>query len=186
MNSNLINQSIEHSVTLIQKGDVIAYPTEAVFGLGCDPFNETAVKKLFHVKQRPYEKGVILIAASQEQIKDLVKLDDEPWQERVESTWPGPFTWVLPVKKPLPDWITGGRDTVAVRVSDHPVVQKLCLAFGGPIVSTSANISGQPPARSCAEVDEQFNQAVFCICGAVGSLAEPTQIWRATDNKRLR
>jgi len=186
MKSNSINQAIEHSVTLIKQGEVIAYPTEAVFGLGCDPFNEAAVQKLFHVKQRPFEKGVILIAASQDQIQDLVKLENEAWQERVQATWPGPFTWVLPVNKALPDWITGGRDTVAVRVSDHPIVQALCLAFGGPIVSTSANISGQPPARSCAEVDEQFKQAVFCIPASVGTLAEPSQIWRATDNKRLR
>ena len=95
-----MSSSIEKAAMLMKQGEVIAYPTEAVVGLGCDPFNEQAVKRLFHVKQRPYEKGVILIAANIEQIRDMVELDDQPWQPPVEASWPGPITWVLPAKRP--------------------------------------------------------------------------------------
>ena len=181
-----MSSSIEKAAMLIKQGEVIAYPTEAVFGLGCDPFNEQAVKQLFHVKHRPYEKGVILIAADVEQIRDMVELEGQPWQQQVETSWPGPITWVLPTKTSLPDWITGGRDSVAIRVSNHPTVQALCLAYGGPIVSTSANISGQEPTRTYAEVSRQFASSVYCIDAEVGNLDKPTQIWDAVTNQQLR
>lgn len=184
--ANFIQQAVTKAVDLLNQGEVIAYPTEAVYGLGCNPFDENAVKKLFHVKHRPYEKGVIMVAASVAQITDLVALEGEPWQTKVEQSWPGPVTWVLPIKTDVPDWITGGRDSVAIRVSDHPTVQALCKAYGGPIVSTSANISGQEPARSAAEVNSQFANEVFCIDAPLGSLAEPTQIWDARSQKQLR
>ncbi|MDX1352319.1 MAG: Sua5/YciO/YrdC/YwlC family protein, partial [Thiomicrorhabdus sp.] len=112
------------------------------------------------------------------------------WEQSVLQSWPGPVTWVLPLKsgtqKRMPDWITGGRDTVAVRVSDHPVVQQLCLAFDGPIVSTSANISNQPPAKSCQEVAEIFNKSVFCVAASLGTLNKPTEIRDARTGRVLR
>lgn len=181
-----MNQSIEKAVAFLKQGDVIAYPTEAVFGLGCDPFNEAAVRKLFHVKQRPFEKGVILIAASIEQVEPYVELTGTSWFSSVNQSWPGPKTWVLPTKKPMPDWITGGRDTVAVRVTDHPLVQALCKAYGGMIVSTSANLSGSEPALSCEEVEGYFANQVFCLQGELGGLQKPTEIWDAVSNRQLR
>ena len=171
---------------LMRAGDVIAYPTEAVYGLGCDPFNQEAVQQLFATKQRPMEKGVILAAANIEQISDLVELIGEEWEAQVCATWPGPFTWVLPVKKALPDWITGGRDTLAVRVSAHPVVQELCEAFGGPIVSTSANPTSLEPARSCQQVAEYFAGAVPCVAGELGGQTKPTEIRDARSGELLR
>ncbi len=174
------------AVDLLKAGEVVAYPTEAVFGLGCDPFDRNAVEKLFHVKQRPMEKGVILVAASVDQIQPYVQLSGTPWEASVLGTWPGPVTWVLPLKKAMPDWITGGRDTVAIRVSDHPVVQQLCNAFGQPIVSTSANLTTQPPARSCKEVVEAFGDSLFCLKGELGGLDKPTQIRDARSGQILR
>lgn len=179
-------EDLQKAVALLRQGEVIAYPTEAVYGLGCDPFNEAAVQKLFHVKQRPMEKGVILVAASVTQIAGYVQLAGMPWEENVMATWPGPVTWVLPLKQPLPEWITGGRDTVAIRVSAHPMVQALCAAFGQPVVSTSANLSTQPPAKSCDEVKAVFADHVFCLEGELGALAQPTQIWDAPSGARLR
>lgn len=175
-----------HAVELLKKGEVIAYPTEAVYGLGCDPFDEKAVEKLFHVKQRPVEKGVILAAASVAQIQDWVDLVGCDWEQEVLKTWPGPVTWVLPVKQTMPDWITGGRDSVAIRVSDHPVVQALCLAFGGPIVSTSANVTTQAPAKTCEEVKNAFKNHVYCVSAQLGGLNKPTQIREAITGKVLR
>ncbi|BBP44672.1 threonylcarbamoyl-AMP synthase [Thiosulfatimonas sediminis] len=178
--------TLVQAVQQLQAGQVIAYPTEAVYGLGCDPFNQTAMQTLLHVKQRPLEKGVILIAASIEQILPLVKLQGEPWQAAVERTWPGPVTWVLPVQKILPIWITGGRDTVAVRVTAHQDVQQLCSAFGGPLISTSANLTGSEPARSCQEVAAIFAEQLDCLQGELGQLSQPTQIFDASSGRQLR
>jgi L-threonylcarbamoyladenylate synthase len=178
--------SLQNAVERLRAGGVLAYPTEAVYGLGCDPFNEQAVQKLFHVKQRPMEKGVILVAADVQQVADLVQLQGMPWEREVLASWPGPVTWVLPVKRALPDWITGGRDTVAIRVSAHPLVQQLCRAYGGPLVSTSANISGQPPAKSCEEIERLFADQVLCLQGELGQLARPTSIRDARSGRVLR
>ena len=179
-------KELKTAVSLLEKGEVIAYPTEAVFGLGCDPFNEQAMQKLLHVKQRPLEKGVILIASNLQQITGLVELTDQAWQSKVEASWPGPVTWVLPVKETLPHWITGGRDTVAVRVSSHPTVCKLCDEFGGAIVSTSANLTGEEPAKSCQQIQQIFQNQVYCLNGKLGQLSKPTQIWDAVSQIQLR
>lgn len=179
-------KQIQKAVSALLSGEVIAYPTEAVFGLGCDPFNEQAVQHLFHVKQRPMEKGVILVAASVEQVLPYVQLIDTPWEQQVLESWPGPVTWVLPLKQAMPDWITGGRDTVAIRVSDHPVVQALCSGFGKPIVSTSANISTQSPAKSCEEVSAVFGEQMMCVQAELGNLQQPTQIRDSQTGDVLR
>jgi len=181
-----IKEKIDKAVLVLRSGEVLAYPTEAVYGLGCDPFSELAVNKLFHVKQRPTEKGVILVAASVEQVQDWVQLIGTEWETSVLESWPGPVTWVLPIKKSMPEWITGGRETVAIRVSNHPVVQALCNAYGGPIISTSANITGQPPAISCEQIKQTFQDQVFCIDAQLGDLVQPTQIWDARSNQQLR
>lgn len=179
-------EQVEKAAEVLKEGGVIAYPTEAVYGLGCDPFNRQAVEKLFHVKRRPMEKGVILVAASVEQISDYVQLYGRPWEKDVLATWPGSVTWVLPIKKPLPEWVTGGRDTVAIRVSAHPVVKVLCESFGGPIVSTSANLSGEEPVKSCEEVESCFGDQVFCLQGGLGELDRPTSIRDARSGRVLR
>lgn len=178
--------NLSAAITALKAGEVIAYPTEAVYGLGCNPFDEQAMNRLFHVKQRPVEKGVILIAASIEQVAPFVYLTGETWQSAVIETWPGPVTWVLPAKPEVPDWITGGRETVAVRVSAHPVVQAICNGYGYPIVSTSANITAQPPAMSCAEVAAMFGDELLCVGGELGQLDKPTQIFDAQTGQRLR
>ena len=178
--------NITLAVKALKAGEVIAYPTEAVYGLGCDPFNQQALEKLFHVKQRPIEKGVILVAASVEQILPYVELTGTEWEDTVLQTWPGPVTWVLPLKQALPDWITGGRNTVAIRVSDHPIVQALCNEFGSPIVSSSANLTGQPPAKSCTEINQSLGNQLLCVQGALGHLDKPTQIRDAVSGEVLR
>ena len=186
VNQSSIQNQINLAVKKLRKGETIAYPTEAVYGLGCDPFDEKAVKDLFHVKQRPMDKGIILVAGSVEQIESWVELLDTPWEQTVLSTWPGPITWVLPIKKPMPNWITGGRNTVAIRVSNHPVVNALCEKFAGPIVSTSANITGHFPAKSCQEVVEFFGANVFCIEAELGGLNKPTEIRDSISGQIIR
>ncbi len=146
MNNNLPSGSIAQAVEILKKEEVIAYPTEAVFGVGCDPDSEVAVNRLLALKQRPVEKGLILIAANYEQLKPYI--DDSmltPAQrETIFSAWPGPVTFVFPAQPTTPRWLTGRFDSLAVRVTDHPLVVELCRAFGKPLVSTSANLTGLP------------------------------------------
>ncbi len=137
------------AVHTLATGGVIAYPTEAVWGLGCDPFNAAAVERLLDLKQRPAHKGLILVAADLQQIAPL--LDGLPAEQRdqLNRTWPGPVTWLIPDPHNwIPANVKGHFTSVAVRVSAHPVVRDLCRAWGGPLVSTSANLAGQPPFRS--------------------------------------
>ncbi len=173
----------------LRAGGVIAYPTEAVWGLGCDPANEAAVMKLLALKQRPVEKGMILIAANVAQLDGWVRLDALPDDRRqaVLESWPGANPWVVPAGSRAPRWITGIHDGVAVRVSAHPVVRALCEAWGGPLVSTSANLAGQPPARSHEQLDPALLvQLDGLLNGATGGLAQPTRIRIAATGQTLR
>lgn len=139
MNNNLPSEAVAHAVAVLKNEHVIAYPTEAVFGVGCDPDSETAVMRLLELKQRPVEKGLILIAASFEQLKPYIddsRLSDSQ-REAIFSCWPGPVTFVFPARPETPRWLTGRFDSLAVRVTNHPLVIELCEAYGKPLVSTT-------------------------------------------------
>ena len=174
---------------LLQRGGVVAYPTEAVWGLGCDPFDETAVLRLLALKQRPVDKGVILIAGALDQFDGLLDWDALPTDrgEAVFASWPGPHTWIVPATGRVPHWITGAHDGVAVRVSAHPTVVALCTAFGGPLVSTSANPAGAPPPRALEVFDPGLLAAVDgMVAGDTGGLERPTVIRDARSGDALR
>jgi len=161
---------------VVRDGGVIAYPTEAVWGLGCDPWNALAVQRLLQLKNREAAKGLILVAASIEQFDFLLDELPELWLDRLASTWPGPHTWLVPHRQRLPAWITGSHETVALRVSAHPLVQSLCSVCG-PLVSTSANPAGRPPARSRLRVQQYFpDQLDGVLAGALGGRRNPSTI----------
>lgn len=173
----------------LQQGGVIAYPTEAVYGLGCDPDNEAAVMALLAIKQRPVEKGLILIAANYSQLLPYVDDKAIPLEKRYQifSSWPGHVSWVLPASKMAPKWITGQFDTIAVRVSAHPVVQQLCSAYGKPLVSTSANLSGQSAITDKAELEQSLGDKLSAIMpGALGGATQPSQIRDALSGNIVR
>lgn len=173
----------------LHRGGVIAYPTEAVWGLGCDPFAEAAVLRLLAIKQRPVDKGVILVAGALEQFEGLLdwSLLATDRSEAVSASWPGPHTWIVPATGRVPHWITGAHDGVAVRVSAHPTVVALCAAFGGPIVSTSANIGGEPPAFARDALAPMLLVQLDGITeGETGGLASPTPIRDARTGAQLR
>lgn len=158
-------------------GEVVACPTEAVWGLSCNPWNEAAVHRLLALKSRPVEKGLILVAHNLEQLGFL--LIDLPQQQldTLSASWPGPATWLIPHGGLVPGWISGAHDTVAVRVSAHPVVSALCAAWGGPLVSTSANPGGALPARHAFQVRRYFGDSLgYVMPGATGSSGRPTTI----------
>lgn len=165
------------AVNALRAGGIIAYPTEAVWGVGCDPFCESAVEHLLQLKQRNWRKGVILVAADTAQLQPYLHGLDEKYLKILMMSWPGPNTWLVPNNGVAPDWITGGRDTLALRVSAHPVVSALCKNFGGALVSTSANPAGKRPARSLLDVRRYFgDQLNVVVPGALGGLQNPTQI----------
>ena len=182
--------SITQAVTALKGGGVIAYPTEAVFGLGCDPDNEQAIQQLLDLKQRPASKGLIIIASEVQQLAAFVNpLPAEQWQ-KVLSTWPGPVTWLMPARESVSPLLTGEHGaarTIAVRVTGHPVAKALCEQFTKPIISTSANITNKSPALSVDEVREQFNSQLACIVdGVVNMQARPSEIRDLLSDKVIR
>ncbi|MGV3592176.1 MAG: L-threonylcarbamoyladenylate synthase [Gammaproteobacteria bacterium] len=169
---------IENAIAQVQNGGVIAYPTEGVWGLGCDPFDEAAVMRILELKKRPVDKGLILVAADVAQIAALLDRLTPEQRAMVLSTWPGPTTWLLPDPEQLvPAWIKGKFATVAVRVSAHPGVVRLCRAFGGPLVSTSANPADAPPATSRVRVLTWFGGRLdYVVPGRLGGQRGPSTI----------
>ncbi|WP_367347108.1 Sua5/YciO/YrdC/YwlC family protein [Stenotrophomonas bentonitica] len=181
--------TVDSAVSTLHAGGVIAYPTEAVWGLGCDPASEAAVLKLLDLKQRPVEKGMILVAADLAQLDGWVRVDALAADRRAEvlASWPGAHTWILPAGPRAPRWITGEHTGIAVRISAHPLVAALCRAWGGPLVSTSANLAGHPPARTRDELDPALLALLDgLVDGATGGLAQPTPIRDALTGQVLR
>jgi L-threonylcarbamoyladenylate synthase len=169
--------ALHHAAQTLRNGGIVAYPTEAVYGLGCDPNNDHAIQRLLALKQRDPGKGLILIAADYHQLETyLAELPAEVAQ-RVLPTWPGPVTWLLPPRAQISRLLLGAHATLAVRVTAHPLAADLCRAFGGAVVSTSANRSNQTPARDAATVRRMFGDGIDDVLdGAVGTLVNPTQI----------
>ena len=170
-------QSIDQAVQRLRAGGVIAYPTEAVWGLGCDPFDEQAVSQVLALKCRAVEKGLIIVAASIEQFAFLLEGHAPELIDTLEQSWPGPNTWLVPHQNRVPNWIHGNHQSVAIRVSAHPEVVKLCAAFGSALVSTSANPQGLPAAVSASEVACYFDGQLDAIMqGSVGADNQPSTI----------
>jgi L-threonylcarbamoyladenylate synthase len=181
--------TVEQAVAALNHSDVIAYPTEAVFGLGCDPDDEQAIRHLLELKDRSQAKGLIIIASDISQLAGYINenlISDDMWA-RAKDTWPGPVTWLMPANASVSPLLTGEHDTIAVRVTAHPIASRLCRQFAKPVVSTSANIAGQPPARSAEEVQQQFRDRIKCIvAGEVDASISPTEIRDLLTNTVIR
>ncbi|MGB4246607.1 MAG: Sua5/YciO/YrdC/YwlC family protein [Pseudohongiellaceae bacterium] len=179
---------VRQAANRLLNGEVLAYPTEAVWGLGCDPENESATMRLLAIKNRPVHKGLILVAGSVDQVDFLLETLTPAQRTKILATWPGPTTWLIPdYDEMIPWWIKGDHASVAVRVSAHPLVASLCLAFGGPIVSTSANKAGQRPARTALNVIKHMGQEIDgMLCGSLGSEQKPSRIVDLLSDTVLR
>ena len=178
---------LRQAIRALGRGGVIACPTEGVFGLECNPFDCEAVFRLLELKQRPVQAGLILVAASFAQIKPLLKPLPHDNECRVIATWPGPVTWLWPVFSDLPFWIRGNHGTIAVRVTNHPILATLCQHWGGPLISTSANPHGRNPARSALQVRNYFGDNIdFIVHGQLGNQQKPTQIRDVRDGAVVR
>jgi len=175
--------SLEHAAHVLRSGGIVAYATEHCFGLGCDPRNKAAVERLLRIKERPAHKGLIVLAASIEQLAPYVA--EVP--PHVAATWPGPHTWLLEPRPHVPRWITGAHPRIAVRVTAHRQAAALCREAGIAIVSTSANRGGEEPARTFRDTVRRFGRAVdYVLPGRVGRLAAPTPIRDASTGAVIR
>ena len=179
---------LREAARAIRQGGLVAYPTEGVYGLGCDPWNPLAVERLLRLKSRSMTKGLILLAAGWADLVPFMSPLPVAERDRVLASWPGAITWLLPASPQAPLWLTGGGDRVAMRVTAHPVAAALCRACGKALVSTSANRSGQPPARSALAVRRRFLPGTLDVIlhGALGGLSRPTPIRDAVTGVWLR
>ena len=179
--------AIARAARIVRGGGVIAYPTEAVFGLGCLPRDRRAVMRVLAIKHRSWRKGLILIGAELAQLERYAVLPPEPRRGEVLAGWPGPYTWVLEARPDAPRWITGGSASVAVRVTAHPMAAELCRAVGDALVSTSANVSRRPPHRRLLRLRRDLGVEVdYVLAGPLGGLAAPTAIRDGRDGRVLR
>jgi len=183
-----INESfhLRIATAVLRAGGIVAHATEGVWGLACDPFDPAAVFRLLGLKGRSVKKGLVVIGADAAEFAEELSVLNEVDEARVRKSWPGANTWLVP-NITFPDWISGGRDSVAVRVPAHRQARDLCATFGGPLVSTSANPSGRPPARSELKVRRYFAKRIdFVLHGALGDRNAPSEIRDAISGARLR
>jgi L-threonylcarbamoyladenylate synthase len=177
------------AAALLRSGGVRAYPTEAVYGLGCDPHDPAAFERLFALKQRPSTQGVLLIAAEFAQVERYIDLARVPARVMadVRASWPGPNTWIFPRTAAVPGWVAGAHAGIALRVTAHTPAAALCRAFGGALVSTSANPHGSPPARSAQTALDYFGEALDGVLDApLGGQQRPTVIRDALSGAIIR
>jgi len=180
-------EEVDAAAALLREGGVLAYPTEGVYGLGCDPDNRVAFERIFAMKRRPPEQGVLMIAASLEQVQPWIGDAPEAAMARANALWPGAHTFIFPRSSRVPEWIAGGHAGIALRVTAHAPAAALCRAFGGPIVSTSANRHGEPPARSAADIGAIFGDEPDGVLDApLGGLDKPTPISDAVSGAIIR
>ena len=169
-----------------KRGGLIAYPTESCYGLGCDPRNPRALKRLIRLKGRGAAKGLLLIADRFKRLKPFIRSLNATDRARVGRSWPGPVTWVVPASATCLPELTGGRPTIAVRVTAHHGAARLCRSLGTALVSTSANKSGKKPAKTAAECRRIFGAQVRVIDGRIGTRKRPSTLIDLATGKLLR
>jgi len=178
---------IENAACALRAGGVIAYPTEYCFGLGCDPNNVEAVQRLLAIKQRKAEQGLIVIAANIEQAECYVDVECSPLLTEIRASWPGPNTWILPARETVSTWVKGKHAGVAVRVTANIISQQLCQAFGGAIVSTSANRHGQDALLEASSVETEMGSELdFIVKKPVDGAKAASTIRDGITGQKLR
>ena len=178
--------NLDSAVKTVKTQGVIAYPTEGVWGLGCDPFSYSAVEKLLNIKKRSIAQGLLLVATNIGQFDPFLEGLERKHYDELDRTWPGPTTYLVPDNGFAPRWVVGAHQTLGLRISDHPVIKALC-SLTGPLVSTSANITGSPPIKSAEEIKEVFNEEIdYVLFGELGKLGRPTEIKNIVTGEVLR
>lgn len=181
-----ISRGLQH---FLKSGGVIAYPTESIFGLGCDPSNRRAVQCILRLKGRPQRKGLILVADRLSKLQSYVTPLSTTQIQALQTSWQNkarPHTWLVPAAKHCPKWLSGRHATLAVRVSSHPLTADLSKRSGMAIVSTSANRSGCQPAKTTRQCYRLFGNRVRVIQGLTGRAKRPSTIQDLLTGKIIR
>ncbi len=178
--------TIQAASEVLRSGGVIAYPTESCFGLGCDPMKAASVEAIIQLKARSANKGLILVASSVEQASHYVDINVSPMVKDIHASWPGPNTWLLPPKPSVIDGLRGAFPLLAIRVTAHPIANAICESFGGAIVSTSANLAGQPALLTADSVKEAFGEKIHIVEGSIGGDVKPSTIRDGLTGQILR
>ena len=155
-NSTLSAEQFKQAALAIARAEVVAFPTETSYGLAVDPFNPTAITKLFRLKGRDFAKPILVLIAEMSQLSELVTAVPDQYQSLIDTYWPGPLTLIFPARPDLSPLLTGNTGTVGVRLSPHPVACQLIQTCGLPLTATSANPAGLPPAVSADQVRTYF------------------------------
>jgi len=167
---------------IVKKGGLIVYPTETVYGLGCDPFNIEAVKRIFKVKGER-RKPLPILASSIDNVEKIASVSQEG-KKIAKKFWPGPLTLVFPKKLVLPDIVTCKLDSVGVRIPEHDVALQLISLSNGLLIGTSANRTGEKPPRTVQEVTQQLKEEVDVILdGGSTTLGKPSTVVDLTSKK---
>ena len=162
---------------IIRNGGLVACPTESVFGLDCDPNNSAAIKKLIRIKKRSANKGFILVASSLNQLQPFISTLTKKQEEKVIHMNDSPITWIVPAKKDINTNLSGGRETIAIRITQHPILRQLCDSLCSALISTSANPTDMSPAKSVVQVEEYFGASVdYIIDDKLGECQNPSEI----------
>lgn len=179
--------TVRQAARILLHGGIVAYPTEAVYGLGCNPLDLQAVMRVLQIKQRDISQGLILVSDSLHRLSPFIRELSTADKGRVSETWPGPVTWLVPAADDCPLWLRGDHTTIAIRVTAHSQTRELCAEAGMALVSTSANRSGQAPARSTYQVRRELGREVdFILGGATDGYARPSQIRDLVSGRIVR
>jgi L-threonylcarbamoyladenylate synthase len=171
----------------LRAGGVLAYATESCFGLGCNPFDVRAIRRILAIKGRPTHKGLIVIAANLQQLRPLIRPLTPAQLATVQRYWPGPYTFLLPASRRVPTLLRGRHDKIAVRISAHGEAAALCRALGSPLVSTSANRAGQKSLKTARGCRQAFSrQQVLTLQGRIGKRRKPSTIIDLDSGRVLR
>ena len=181
-----LNSSLRSIVAHLNRGGLIAYPTESCYGLGCDPDNRQAVLRLLKLKGRPQAKGLILVAAHYHQVERYLQPLSMTEQSKLHNDGAQVITNLMPTRPSTPHWLRGEHNTLAVRLTAHPFAKQLCRSSGSALVSTSANRSGHRPVKTYAACQRLFGQDVWVLRGQVGKRKQPSTIRSWLDGKIVR
>lgn len=180
INENELKQCIE----TIKQGGLVIFPTETVYGIGANAFNEEAVRRIYEVKMRPEEKPLSIMVSNIDEISKYAIISNEIEEKIIKKYMPGPITIVLKKKPGVFDYISSGKDTIGIRIPDNEIILEILKQSKLPIVAPSANISGKPSGIVLEDILKDFNGKVdICINGGKAKLSEPSTIVQVIDNK---
>lgn len=181
--------SISKALRVLNSGGIIAYPTEACFGIGCNIDNPAGIERIRALKSRSSAQGFIVVADTLDRLHDWIDWMSlsESTRNEIQSSWPGATTWLIPTSKTCPRSLTGQHDTLAVRISAFPPVQALCNSAQSALVSSSANLKGQRPCKTAKEVFEVFGMQIdYIVDLPIQGLDKPSQIIDARNLQTIR